>query len=115
MYLQSCIQTWLAFVLNMMVAALTVVLVTVVVIWHDKFSPGSISVSLTVVVGFSETLARLIGSWTKLESSVGAVRRVKQFTTKTEPGDANDKKADAPRGRPPEGRIDFDGVSASYR
>lgn len=114
-YLQSCIQTWLAFVLNMMVAALTVILVIVVVIWHDKFSAGSIGVSLTVVIGFSETLSRLIQSWTKLESSLGAVRRVKQFTTKTMREDENDKNADAPQGWPLAGGIDLYGVSATYR
>jgi ABC-type multidrug transport system fused ATPase/permease subunit len=115
MYLQSCIQTWLAFVLNMIVAALTVILVAVVVTWHDSFSAGSIGVSLTVVIGFSETLARLIDSWTKLESSVGAVRRVKQFVTETEPEEEKDKKGDAPTAWPPEGAVKFDGVTASYR
>ncbi|KAH6659515.1 ABC transporter [Truncatella angustata] len=115
LYLQNCIQAWLAFVLSIMVAALTVVLVAIVVTWHDSFSPGSIGVSLTVVIGFSETLSRVIETWTKLESSLGAVRRVKQFTDQTEPENTNDKNEDPPQGWPPAGAIEFDGVTASYR
>lgn len=83
-YLQSCIQQWLAFVLDLLVAALAVVLVAIVVTWHGSFTAGSVGVSLLVVVNFSETLSRLIQNWTKLESSVGAVARVKRFVADTE-------------------------------
>ncbi|XXG98141.1 hypothetical protein Hte_004462 [Hypoxylon texense] len=83
-YLQSCIQQWLAFVLDLLVAALAAVLVAIVVTWHDSFTAGSVGVSLLVVVNFSETLSRLIQNWTKLESSVGAVARVKRFVADTE-------------------------------
>ncbi|KAI1268251.1 ABC transporter [Xylariaceae sp. FL1019] len=115
MYLQGCIQAWLAFVMNMIVAALTVVLIAIVVTWHDRFSPGSIGVSLTVVIGFSGVLSRAIVTWTKLESSLGALKRVKQFTDRTEREDANEENRDAPQGWPSAGKIDFEGVSASYR
>lgn len=37
-----------------------------------------------MVVGFSETLARLIQAWTRLESSIGAVARVKRSVCETE-------------------------------
>ncbi|KAI0886932.1 ABC transporter [Annulohypoxylon maeteangense] len=119
-YLQSCIQHWLAFVLDLLVAALAVVLVAVVVTWHDRFSPGSVGVSLLVVVRFSETLARLIQNWTKLESSVGAVARVKRFVADTETEEEDKPEAGAatdsqlPPDWPSNGAIKFVDVAASY-
>lgn len=94
-------------------AVLAVVLVCVVVTWHDKFSAGSVGVSLVMVIGFSEVLARLIQSWTKLESSVGAVARVRRFVVETE------TEQTAGKGQPPEnwprgGALNFSNVTASY-
>ncbi|KAI0157335.1 ABC transporter [Xylariaceae sp. FL1272] len=95
--------------------SLTVILIAVVVTWQDRFSPGSIGVSLTVVIGFSDTLLLAIVTWAKLESSLGALRRVKQFTDQTEREDGNDQNRDVPQGWPSAGIIAFEGVSASYR
>jgi ATP-binding cassette subfamily C (CFTR/MRP) protein 1 len=102
-YLQSCIQAWLTFVLNIMV-----------VTWHDKFSAGSVGVSLLMVIGFSETLARLIQNWTKLESSVGAVARVKRFRNETESEETEDRNSIVPLDWPQSGAIEFKNVVVSY-
>ncbi|KAF3810805.1 ABC transporter FUM19 [Colletotrichum gloeosporioides] len=112
-YTQGCIQAWLTFVLNLIVAVLAVVLVIIVVTWHHKFSAGNVGVSLVMIIGFSEVLARLIQSWTKLESSIGAVARVRRFVSDTETESA------AERGTPPvnwpqAGAVKFSDVVASY-
>ncbi|KAL2876598.1 hypothetical protein SGCOL_008176 [Colletotrichum sp. CLE4] len=112
-YLQSCIQAWLTLVLNLLVAALAVILVSTVVTWHDKFSASSVGVSLVMVIGFSEVLARLIQSWTKLESSVGAVARVRRFLLETEI-ETSVGKASMPSEWPSSGALSFSNVSASY-
>ncbi|OBR10917.1 ABC transporter [Colletotrichum higginsianum IMI 349063] len=112
-YVQSCIQAWLTFVLNLVVAVLAVVLVGVVVTWHDKFSAGSVGVSLVMVIGFSEVLARLIQSWTKLESSVGAVARVRRFVAETEAEQTAGKER-LSGDWPHSGAVNFSNVVASY-
>ncbi|KAK1624485.1 ABC transporter [Colletotrichum phormii] len=112
-YLQSCIQAWLTFVLNLLVAALAVILVSTVVTWHDKFSASSVGVSLVMVIGFSEVLARLIQSWTKLESSVGAVARVRRFLLETET-ETSVGNASMPFEWPSSGALSFSDLSASY-
>ncbi|KAJ0162521.1 Canalicular multispecific organic anion transporter 2 [Colletotrichum tanaceti] len=113
-YVQGCIQAWLTFVLNLVVAVLAAVLVGVVVTWHDRFSAGSVGVSLVMVIGFSEVLARLIQSWTKLESSVGAVARVRRFVAETETEQTAGKgrmiSGDWPRG----GAVNFSNLVAAY-
>ncbi|KAK1996035.1 ABC transporter [Colletotrichum falcatum] len=58
--------------------------------------------SLVMVIGFGEVLARLIQTWTRLESSVGAVARVRRFVTETE--------TEVSAGRPPPPVPDADPV-----
>lgn len=113
-YLQHCIQAWLAFVLNVMAAVLAVTLVGTVVTWHDKFSAGSVGVSLVMVIGFSQVLDRLVQSWTRLESSVGAVARIKRFTDETESEETAGRGAVVPPEWPQAGGLEFSGVVASY-
>ncbi|KAL0931143.1 ABC transporter [Colletotrichum truncatum] len=112
-YVQSCIQAWLTFSLNVVVAALAVILVCVVVTWHDKFSAGSVGVSLVMVIGFSEVLARMIQSWTKLESSIGAVARVRRFVAETETEQTTGK-GHLPANWPHAGAVNFFDIVASY-
>ncbi|KAL3299574.1 ABC transporter [Colletotrichum asianum] len=112
-YTQGCIQAWLTFVLNLIVAVLAVILVVIVVTWHHKFSAGSVGVSLVMIIGFSEVLARLIQSWTKLESSIGAVARVRRFVSDTETESAAGRWT-PPVNWPQTGAVTFSDVVASY-
>ncbi|KAJ5001530.1 ABC transporter atnG [Colletotrichum sp. SAR 10_66] len=112
-YTQGCIQAWLTFVLNLIVAILAVILVVIVVTWHHKFSAGSVGVSLVMIIGFSEVLARLIQSWTKLESSIGAVARVRRFVSDTETESAAGRWT-PPVNWPQTGAVTFSDVVASY-
>jgi len=101
-------------VLNIIVTVLSVTLVAVVVTWKEKFSAGSVGVSLVMIVGFNTMLARLIKSWTEMESSIGAVTRVKRFVEETESEDQNGKKTDLLLEWPQAGALELDGVVASY-
>ncbi|OLN87448.1 Canalicular multispecific organic anion transporter 2-like protein 2 [Colletotrichum chlorophyti] len=112
-YVQSCIQSWLTFVLNLVVAVLAVLLMAIVVTWHGEFSPGSVGVSLVMVIGFGEVLAHLIQNWTKLESSIGAVARVRRFVSETASEETSGRRSltqDWPRA----GALNFSSVVASY-
>jgi ABC-type multidrug transport system fused ATPase/permease subunit len=114
-YLLSCIHYWLDFVLNIIVMLLSVTLVSVVVTWVEKFSAGSVGVSLVMIVGFNSMLARLIQTWTDMESSIGAVTRVKRFVEETELEDHNSTNRDLPLEWPQAGALELSGVVASYK
>lgn len=86
---------------------------------------GDVGVALVVLLGLSETLTRLIQTWTKLESSVGAVARVKRFVAETETEDAEGQGNAAEIGaggaigssvaHAGGAVVEFDGVVASYK
>lgn len=113
-YLQHCIQHWLGFVLDMLITAIAAVLVAVVVTWKDKFSAGNVGVSLVMVMTFSSVLMRLIKVWTMMESSIGAVARVKAFVADTESEDQGDWKAEVAQDWPTRGNIEFKSLVAAH-
>lgn len=113
-YLQYCIQHWLGFVLDVLVTAIAVVLVAVVVTFKDKFRAGNVGVSLVMIMTFSSVLIRLIKTWTMLESSIGAVARIKQFPADTESEEKNGWKAEVAQNWPTQGNIEFKNLVAAH-
>lgn len=112
-YVQSCIQALLNLVLGLAMAILAVILISIVVTLHHKFSASSVGVSLIMLIGFNEVLARLIETWTQMESSVGAVARVRRFVAET-PAEQTVGKKHPPKNWPNAGRLTLSGLVASY-
>lgn len=113
-YLQYCIQSWLGFMLDMIVTIIAAVLVTVVIIWKHKFSAGNIGVSLVSVMTFSSVLMRMIKAWTMMESSIGAVARVKRFVAETESEEKSNRETRAAKDWPPQGNVEFKDLIAAH-
>ncbi|KAI1080070.1 ABC transporter [Whalleya microplaca] len=113
-YLQYCIQHWLGFVLDILVTAIAVVLVAVIVTWKDKFSAGNVGVSLVMIMTFSSVLMRLIKVWTMMESSIGAVARVKRFVAHTESEEKSSWKAEVAQDWPAQGNVEFKSLVAAH-
>ncbi|KAI0126998.1 ABC transporter [Xylariales sp. AK1849] len=113
-YLQSCIQHWLGIVLDMLITAIAVVLVAIIVTWKNKFSAGNVGVSLVMVMTFSSVLMRLIKMWTMMESSIGAVARVKRFVAETESEERSGWKAEVAQDWPTQGNIEFKSLVAAH-
>ena len=113
-YMQSCVQTWLIFVVQTTVGVLAVIIVATVVTWKEELNikAGGVGVSLIILIGLSQYLASLISSWTMLETRVGAVARVKSFLADTESEPGPDSEVEWARGR---GVVEFEDVVASYR
>lgn len=113
-YMLSCLQSCLRFVLEMLTAGVATALVAIVVKLPDKFTPGSVGVSLVMVVGFSEILVRLISSWTKLETTIGAVSRVKNYLADTPAEFTSPDLAALAPSWPESGSIQIKDLVASY-
>jgi ATP-binding cassette subfamily C (CFTR/MRP) protein 1 len=113
-YLQHCIQSWLGFVLDMLVTVIATVLVAVVVTWKDNFSAGNVGVSLVMVMTFGSVLMRMIKTWTMMESSIGAVARVKQFVADTEPEQKGACMAEMAQDWPTQGNVELKSLVAAY-
>ncbi|KAI0839686.1 ABC multidrug transporter [Hypoxylon sp. FL0890] len=111
-YLRTMIQQWLGLVLNCVVAILAVTLTTLAVRLHSN--SGFTGASLVTLMGFGETLSGIVVFYTELETSLGAITRLKTFdkTAKTE--DKDDEDIIPSEEWPQRGEIVLKGVSASY-
>ncbi|TDZ20182.1 ABC transporter atnG [Colletotrichum orbiculare MAFF 240422] len=114
-YALACIQQWLALVLDLVVGALALIVVAMATSLTDKFSSGAVGVAMVLVLGFNSDLAMTIKNWTSLETSIGAVARIRQFTTET-PSEERDlgEVGVPPSDWPFRGGIEFENVTARY-
>ena len=114
-YFQFCIQRWLSLVLTLSTCVLAVALVSLAVNFSVATSQAAIGLALLNLITFSSNLAELIGSWVDLETSLGAIFRLREFIDKT-PQETQDEPA--PRLSdtwPLYGNIEFGSVCASYK
>jgi ATP-binding cassette subfamily C (CFTR/MRP) protein 1 len=114
-YLLFCIQRWLILVLGFMVTAMAVLLVAFALEFGQGSSSGSIGVGLIAILGFNDALNRLIIEWTTLETSLGAIARLKSFSQDTPIENDEAGLDNFPANCPEEGEITFKNASASYR
>ncbi|KAI9826794.1 MAG: hypothetical protein M1819_007265 [Sarea resinae] len=113
-YLLWCVQRWLNLVLDLSVAGFAVVLVGIAVATQGKIGAGFIGMALVNVVSFNESLKALITNWTLLETSMGAVSRIKTFSS-TPSENLPAETYRPPPEWPSSGAIEFRDVSARYK
>ncbi|ETS82191.1 hypothetical protein PFICI_07193 [Pestalotiopsis fici W106-1] len=113
-YLLFCIQRWLTLVLDLMVAVLATILMVLVVHLRADFSPRFVALAVLNVTAFSQTLINVIKEWTQLETSFGAVARVKKFCTDTESENLLGERAPVPESWPLNGHISIKNLTAAY-
>ncbi|KAJ5356748.1 ABC transporter integral membrane type 1 [Penicillium concentricum] len=82
-YLLLCIQQWLGLVLKLMVTGMTVIMVGAAVALRGKVSPGLMGIALIGMMDLGDILSDLIQNWTLLETSLGAISRIKEFSEDT--------------------------------
>ncbi|KAG9497501.1 hypothetical protein J7337_010362 [Fusarium musae] len=111
-YLMFCIQRWLELVLDLFVAGMAILLVTIALRIPGTTSEGAIGLAMVNLLGLNMTLTTVIDQWTTLETSLGAIARLKSFISNT-PNENKQGETEVPDNWPG-GKIVFDGVTASY-
>jgi len=111
-YLFIMIQRWLNFVLDCLVPALAVLLVSLALTLPQSSSGGAIGVALTSLLTFNVALKNLIMTWTQAETALGSAARTQSFEkyTPSEEGNADIH----PDENWPSGQVDFCNVSLTY-
>ena len=111
-YLLLMIQRWLAFVLRVVVTVLAVVVVTLAT--QLRSNTAFTGASLIALMSFGDNLTWIIRMWTTMETSIGAVSRLKSFSETVKPEDQEGEDTVPPKDWPQKGEIQIRGVSASY-
>lgn len=114
-YLLACLQSWLTFSVDTVIAVIAVVLIVLVTTLREQIGPGFIGVALTNVLAFSGCVKAIITSWVMLEVSLGAVARVRNFSLTTASEDNSRVQLAEPEGEwPSRGAVELRKVTASY-
>ena len=93
---------------------MAILLISIAVVLRSKINPGLLGLALVNMMGLGQSLASLINFWTMLETSLGAIGRIKDFEEQT-PCEILDGENVTPAVEwPDRGALSFEGVSASY-
>lgn len=115
-YFMFAIQRWLTLSLDMVVAGIAVLLIVLVVVLRGStLSAGYVGVALLNVIQFSQSIKLLVTFWTNLETHIGSIQRIKDFTSTVESEDKPGEDQDVPPNWPSKGTVAFNSVSAAYR
>ncbi|EXF81101.1 hypothetical protein CFIO01_08197 [Colletotrichum fioriniae PJ7] len=111
-YQLAIIQRWLQLALKLLVAALATIVVTLAT--QLRASSGFTGASLVTLMSFGDTLTTSVQSYTMLETSIGAVARLKTFSDTVTPETGPDEDVIPKESWPEKGAIEIKAVSASY-
>lgn len=114
-YLLFAVQRWLTLVLDLIVAAVAVLLIILVVQLRGTVVAGSVGLALLNVIQFSQNIKLLVTFWTTLETQIGSVSRIRSFTETTMSENKPGEDIPPPTNWPAQGSIEFDKVSATYK
>jgi ABC-type multidrug transport system fused ATPase/permease subunit len=114
-YFLYAVQRWLTLTLDLVVAGIAVLLITLVVTLRGDISAGYVGVALLNVIMFSQSIKLLVTFWTNLETHIGSIQRVKTFTEAVQSEDLPTERGPVPPKWPAEGNIEFKSLSAEYR
>ncbi|KAJ5113787.1 ATP-binding cassette transporter [Penicillium angulare] len=76
-YLLISLQSWLKMTLDCLIAIVAVTLILFTVLYKDTLTGADIGLALNLIIVANSTLLKLVESWTSLETSLGAVSRLK--------------------------------------
>ncbi|KAJ5151991.1 hypothetical protein N7492_010286 [Penicillium capsulatum] len=115
-YFMFAIQRWLTLSLDLVVAGIAILLIILVVVLRGtSLGAGSIGVALLNVIQFSQSIKLMVTFWTNLETHIGSILRVKDFTQNVQSEDLPGEDDEAPPNWPTKGAVAFHSVSAAYR
>ena len=115
-YLLYAVQRWLQLVLDLLVAAVAVMLMILVSQLRHSIGGAYVGIALLNVILFSQNLKLVLQFWTMLETHIGAVTRIRNFSGSvaseiSPPADTDTK---LPPHWPSQGAITFKSVYAGY-
>ena len=106
------VQRWLGFALQMIVALLAVIVVTLAT--QLRSSTAMTGASLITLMTLGNILNYIVRWYTQIETSIGAVSRLKSFSDHVKPENLEGEDIIPPTEWPTHGGIQLNGVSASY-
>lgn len=105
-------QQWLMLTMNVLVSVLAVIFVALAT--RLRSNAGNVGAGLVTLITLGSTLTTIVVAYTGLETSLGAISRLKSFGEETEQEGGTGEDVRPDKAWPRHGRVDIIGVNASY-
>lgn len=113
-YMLFCIQRWLQVVLDLFSAGMALVLVSFALKLPWSTTEAAFGLAMVNIISFNMTLTNVITAWTGLETSLGAIARLKWFMINTPNENKPEEKEQPSADWPSQGGIELQNVTARY-
>jgi ABC-type multidrug transport system fused ATPase/permease subunit len=113
-YMLYCIQRWMGLVLDLVVAFVAVAVISIAISMRGSPSMNLLGIALFNIVNFSGTLQAFVTNWIGLETSIGAVSRIRSYVQHTTTEDLDAESEALPEDWPQKGSVEISALSASY-
>ena len=114
-YYMSAIQRWLALVLDGNNLVLALVLMSFACYWNYTTSQTGIGLGFIGLLSLGSNFNFFIDTWTNVETSIGAIARLRSFIEETPQEQDHPEPERYLRDWPERGKIEFKNVFAEYR
>lgn len=115
LYLASSLNRWLTLVLDLMIAVISITVISLALFMRDTDSGAVVGVALNIIIVTNATVLRLVESWADFEISLGAIERLKtlddEIPKEEQPGEEKIHDISWPQ----RGEIVIDHVTAAYK
>ena len=112
-YAMSAIQRWLSFYLDMFACIIGTTVTAFALKFSQTTSAPALGLSFLNLIWFGLALGFFISAWVGLETSVGALSRLREFLDHT-PVESQVPRKDLPPNWPEHGGLQFKNVTATY-
>ncbi len=114
-YYRFCMRWWLQLSVDLAMVLIAFIVVTAAMLYPESTSPAAAGLSMFTVMTLSGRIRLFINSWAELESALGSISRIREFT-ETSPIEENGATGERiPDNWPRAGGITLEQVGASYK
>ncbi|OQE44656.1 hypothetical protein PENCOP_c002G02557 [Penicillium coprophilum] len=113
-YLLLCLQCWLKMMLDCIITSFAVVLIAFTISYRNTTAGADLGLALNLIIVANTTLLKLVQSWTSLETSLGAISRLKSIQDCVPTEDNTKHTVDPGLRWPSSGNLHVSDVSVGY-
>ncbi|KAJ5807710.1 hypothetical protein N7447_011166 [Penicillium robsamsonii] len=113
-YLLLCLQCWLKMILDCTITGFAVVLIAFTISYRNTTAGADLGLALNLIIVANTTLLKLVQAWTSLETSLGAIARLKSIQDCLPTEDNTEHTLDPGLRWPSIGNLHVNDVSVGY-
>ncbi len=114
-YYMFTIQRWLELAMDLIGLFLALILICITTFYRQTTTQAALGLSMLNLITFGNILNLAVSAWTKLETALGAIARLRTFVSETPSELRSERNQPLPAQWPQAGNVEFINVFAKYQ